>query len=188
MRAMPNMTMLAPGDPVEVRLATRAIANWPGPCYLRLGKGGEPSVHCVPPSFAIGRAISLRGGTDVTLISTGGTLAIATQAADELAHQGVSAQVLSMHTLWPHDEEAVLEAAQQTGKIVTVEEHSAAGLSSVVSEVLARVGLECQFIPLRLDSIYTPLAGGQNMLRAQRGISVEAIVKAALQPWEGRKN
>ena len=88
MRSLPGMAVVAPGDPVETRLATRAIAARPGPCYLRLGKAREPVVHEGDPSFALGRAIAVREGRDLTLISTGGMLAGAIAAADSLRAEG----------------------------------------------------------------------------------------------------
>jgi len=140
MRALPNMVVVAPGDPVETRLATRAIVNYPGPCYLRLGKAGEPVVHQTPPAFTIGKAITVREGNSVTLISTGGMLDNVIQAAELLEQQRIQARVLSMHTLKPLDSEAVLAAARETGSIVTVEEHSVVGgLGSAVSETLSKV-------------------------------------------------
>jgi transketolase len=139
MRALPSMTVVAPGDPVETRLATRALVSLPGPAYLRLGKSQEPVVYAAPPDFTIGKAIQLRGGGDATLISTGAMLAHTLDVADQLASQeGLRARVLSMHTLKPLDVEAVRSAACETGGIVTVEEHSVTGgLGSAVADVLA---------------------------------------------------
>ena len=142
MRALPNMTVVAPGDPVESALATRALLDVRGPCYLRLGKAREPVVHAEPPSFRIGRAIIVRNGEDLTLICTGGMLAHSIKTARTLAAEhGIAARVLSMHTLRPLDTGAVHAAACETGGIVTVEEHSiTGGLGSAVAEVLAEAG------------------------------------------------
>ncbi len=123
MRVLPNMTVLAPGDPIETRLLTKAAIERPGPCYLRLGKAGEPIVHTSQPEVTIGKAIVLREGDAGTLISTGGALAMVVKAADELSARGVSVSVLSMPSLSPLDKEAILRAAQTTGRIVTVENH-----------------------------------------------------------------
>jgi len=139
MRALPGMTVLAPGDPIETELATHALVDLPGPAYLRLGKAGEPRVHAAPPEFAVGRAIRVRGGGDVTLLSTGGMLKSAVAAAEELeARDGLSVRVLSVHTLKPLDVAQVASAAVETRLVVTVEEHSrVGGLGSAVAEVLA---------------------------------------------------
>ncbi len=95
LRALPNMVVVAPGDPVEARLATRAVVALDGPCYLRLGKAGEPVVHEKEPNFELGRAITLRDGTDVTLIASGGMLATADKVARSLAGQDLSVRLVA---------------------------------------------------------------------------------------------
>ena len=127
MRMLPNLLVVAPGDPVETRHATRALVERPGPCYLRLGKAGEPIVHQNEIDFELGKAIRVRDGSDVTLMSTGGMLHNTVAAAEMLDAAGVHARVLSMHTLEPLDIEAVHSAAIDTGAIVTIEEHSIVG-------------------------------------------------------------
>lgn len=187
MRALANMTVVAPGDPIETALATRAIIEWPGPCYLRLGKAGEPIVHKTSPNFQIGKAIVVREGSDVTLIAAGGILYNTVQAAEELAQQGIQARVLSMPTIKPLDTEAVLAAARQTKAIITVEEHSIiGGLGSAVAEVLSE--MQSNFRPFRRLSVgdsFLRVIGDQEYLRQACGISAEAIcktVKAILEP------
>ena len=118
MRMLPNLLVVAPGDPVETRHATRAVIERPGPCYLRLGKAGEPVVHKGEIDFELGKAIRVRDGGDVTLISTGGMLHNTVAAAVKLDAQGIHARVLSMHTLKPLDIEAVRAAAVDTGAIL----------------------------------------------------------------------
>jgi transketolase len=139
MRALPGMTVIAPGDPVETRLATQAIGEHCGPCYLRLGKASEPVVHETEPDFELGRAIEMRHGNDMTLISTGAMLQESVKVADRLAQQGIAVRVLSMHTVKPLDEQAVIRAGLETGGIITVEEHRVTGgLGSAVADVLAQ--------------------------------------------------
>ncbi len=141
LRTLPGMTVVAPGDPVETRLATHALAARPGPCYLRLGKAKEPVVHTSEPAFTIGEALVARPGRDLTLISTGGMLKETMTVAERLHETGVEARVLSMHTVKPLDMAAVLRAARETGGIITVEEHSVTGgLGSAVADVLATMG------------------------------------------------
>ena len=180
MRALPNMTVVAPGDPIETALATRAIIEWPGPCYLRLGKAGEPVVHKTSPDFQIGKAITVREGKDVTLIATGGILSNAMQAAERVAQQGIQARVLSMHTLKPPDTEAVLAAAQQTKAIITVEEHSViGGLGSAVAEVLAESGnSHITFKRIGIRDEFCSQVGSQEYLRGIYGLSVDGIIDA----------
>lgn len=140
MRTLPGMTVIAPGDPFEAMLATRALCDLPGPAYLRLGKAGEPKVHAAAPAdFRIGKALTLCEGEDLTLVGTGGMLRHTVDVAEELrAKDGVKARVLSMHTVKPLDVEAVARAAEETGAIITVEEHNvSSGLGSVVAQALA---------------------------------------------------
>jgi transketolase len=179
MRALPSMTVVAPADPVETRLATRAIVDWTGPCYLQLGKASEAVVHQTPPAFNIGKAITVREGSDVTLITTGGILFNAVEAAEQLARQGIQARVLSMHTLKPLDTEAVLAAVQQTKAIITVEEHSLiGGLGSAVAEVLAELGnSHITFRRIGIKDEFCQQVGSQEYLRGIYGLSVDGIVE-----------
>jgi len=179
MRMMPGMTVVAPADPVETRAATRAILAHPGPCYIRLGKAGEPDVHEGPIDFQLGQAIQVRDGRDVTLISTGGMLKTAVGVARRLAERGVVARVLSMHTLKPLDTGAVLAAARETGAIVTLEQHSViGGLGSAVAEVLAEEpGLQVRFQRIGLPSAFAPRVGSQQYLEEQHGLTEEPVLR-----------
>jgi len=177
MRALPNMTVLAPGDPIETALLTRAAAVWPGPCYLRLGKATEPVVHKTTPDAQIGKAIIVREGRDITLIVTGGMLDNTVQAAEHLANQGIEARVLSMHTLKPLDTEAILAAAQKTRGIVTVEEHTViGGLGSAVAETLITLGYDGVPVQrLGLPDAFSKGIGGQEYLQRLSYLSVDGI-------------
>ncbi len=179
MSVMPNMTVVAPGDPIEAQAATRALAATPGPAYLRLGKAGEPVLHTSPIDFQLGRAISVREGEDITLISTGGMLGTAIQAAEQLQSRGISTRLLSMPTLVPFDAAAVSEATQRTRAILTVEEHGAGGLGTHAAEVLAGLASATPFFPLRLGSTPLKVAGTQNQLRGGQGLDVPGIIAAA---------
>src|SRR5207249_4931614 len=119
LRALPRMTVVAPGDPAETEQAVHAIVKTPGPCYLRLGRAGEPAVHTEPFDFELGKAITLRNGEDVTLLSTGGMLQTTVQAAECLAGEGITARVLSVPTLKPLDTEAILQAVRETRSLLT---------------------------------------------------------------------
>jgi transketolase len=180
LRALPEMTVVAPGDPVEAAGATRAIAMHSGPCYLRLGRSGEPRVHRGKIDFKLGKAIQLCNGDDLALISTGGLLETTVQSAELLRARGLNARVLSMHTLKPFDRNAVLAAARETRAIFTVEEHSiVGGLGGAVAEVLA----ESAETPLRfkrfgLPSAFCHTVGTQEYLRAHYGLTPEPLAKA----------
>jgi transketolase len=178
MRAMPNMVVVAPGDPVETRLATRAIAAHAGPCYLRLGKAGEPLVHRSEPAFQLGRALLVRPGTDATLVSTGGVLRQVVDAAEMLSEQGISVRVVSMPTVHPLDESALNEAARDTGLVCVVEEHHrVGGLSDAVARCLAG-SPACRVRFLTLDTgelIAQHAVGSQTYLTGRFGLSAVSI-------------
>lgn len=180
MRAIPHMTVVAPGDPAETVLATQAIARFLGPCYLRLGKAGEPVVHQTTPDFQIGKSIIVQAGSDVTLMATGGMLYNTMQAAEQLAQQGTKVRVLSMHTLKPLDTEAILAAARETKAIVTIEEHSIiGGLGSAVAEVLAESGiLQITLKRMGIKDDFCSKIGSQEYLRRVYGLSVDDIIRA----------
>ena len=177
MRALPGLTVVAPGDPVEARAATRAVIAYQGPCYVRLGKAGEPVVHQSPIAFELGKAIHMREGKDATLISIGGILQNVVGAAERLAKEGIETRVLSMHTLKPLDTEAVLAAARETGPIFTIEEHSIlGGLGSAVAEVLAEAEVpKVLFKRIGVPSVFPSHIGTQEFMQQCHGLTDEAI-------------
>jgi transketolase len=177
MRALPNMTVIAPNDPVEAGLATRAVANLPGPCYLRLGRAGEPRVHSSLSDFSLGRAITMRDGRHVAILATGGLLATALAAADALAGFGISARVLSVHTIKPLDVDAVLHAAAETDALVTLEEHSIiGGLGGAVAEVVLEAAVRPRaFKRIGVADSRNSAVGDQNYLRACTGLDVQSV-------------
>ena len=139
MRTIPGMVVMVPSDDVEAEAMVRAAYAHKGPVYMRFSRLATP-VFNNPETykFEIGKAITMREGKDVAIIAAGLPLASAMEAAEKLAAEGIEARVIDMHTIKPLDEEAVLRAAKEIGKIVTVEEHSIiGGLGSAVAEVLA---------------------------------------------------
>lgn len=139
MRTIPGMVVMVPSDDVEAEAMVRAAYAHKGPVYMRFSRLATP-VFNNPETykFEIGKAITMREGKDVAIIAAGLPLASAMEAAEKLAAEGIEARVIDMHTIKPLDEEAVLRAAKEIGKIVTVEEHSViGGLGSAVAEVLA---------------------------------------------------
>jgi transketolase len=183
MRSLPNMTVVAPGDPIEARLATRAVVAHDGPAYLRLGKAGEPVVHENEPAFELGRAIMLREGSDVTLIASGGMLATADKVARRLAEQDLGVRLLSMHTIKPLDRDAVTRAATETRYVFTLEEHSVeGGLGGAVAEVMAEA--DPGHAPLKrigLRPEFNKTVGDQNYLKAMHGLDEESVLKTIQQ-------
>ena len=139
MRTIPGMVIINPADDVEARAAVKAAAEYVGPVYLRFGRMAVPVFNDEATyKFEIGKGIVLREGTDVTIVATGLCVNSALEAAEKLAADGVSAEVINIHTIKPLDEELILTSAKKTGKVVTVEEHSViGGLGSAVCDALS---------------------------------------------------
>ena len=178
MRSLPNMLVLAPGDPVETRLAVRDLIEYQGPAYLRLGRAGEPDVHAVEPEFQFGRAITVRSGDDITLISTGGMLYDTMQVANLLSEKGVQARVVSMHTVKPIDIDALLSAAKETSAVFTIEEHSViGGLGGAVAEVLMEADQRpAHFKRIGLNGEFSSVVGTQEYLKKRYNLDPPGIM------------
>lgn len=179
MRALPNITVVAPGDIMEAAAATRAVYNTSGTCYLRLGRGGGKKVHERDINFKIGKAIQLFDGTDIALISTGGILENAFKARERLDNIGLSVGLYSMHTLKPFDREIVEDIAERVKLIVTIEEHTLiGGLGGAVSEILAQMSQpRARLQMVGLPGCFSSIVGDQEYLRKVYGMSVEGIVE-----------
>lgn len=177
MRALPNMTVVAPGDSVEARLATKAVVDHGGPCYLRLGKTKEPIVHATEPKFLLGRALTLREGLDGTLISCGGILALALEVAESLIKYGTRLRLISMPTIQPMDCAAVLDAVRETGFVFTLEEHrGGGGLGSAIAEILADAGFSTRCKRFFLHDRILREVGSQSFLREAGGIGKQGLI------------
>lgn len=154
MRSIPGMVIINPADDIEARAAVFAAAEHDGPVYMRFGRLAVPRVFDENYKFEIGKAVTLREGADVTIIATGLMVNEAIEAAKTLEAEGVSVELINMHTIKPLDKDAVIKAAKKTGCIVTAEEHNIiGGLGSAVAEVVAeecpvpviRVGVNDEF-------------------------------------------
>lgn len=190
MRSFANMTVLVPADAVETERAIKAAAEFEGPVYVRLGRSEDPIVYRVSTEaapafevehtrFRIGRAITLRDGSDVTLIGTGRMVAECLKAAATLETQGVSARVLDFHTIKPLDEEAVVRAASETTGIVTVEEHNVVGgLGEAVSGVVAS-HRPCRVVRLGVPDVFCAIGSPDELLELY-GLTGDKIASAAL--------
>ena len=139
MRTIPGMVVINPADDVEAKAAVRAAIEHEGPVYLRFGRLAVPVINDTPDyKFELGKGVVLREGKDVTIIATGLPVSECLAAADKLAADGIDAKVINIHTIKPLDEDLVVKAAKETGKVVTVEEHSVIGsLGSAVCDVLS---------------------------------------------------
>jgi transketolase len=179
LRVLPHMTVLCPGDAWEVRLALRAALERRAPVYVRLGKKGEPKVHELPPAFAIGRGIVIRKGSDVCVISAGTILPVVILAAEELERTGVSAQVVSMPTLKPLDQDLLADAFARFSLVVTVEEHSIlGGLGGSVAEWLAdKPRRKAPLLRIGTADAFLHEAGEQEFAREYFGLTPREIAR-----------
>ena len=181
MRALPNMTVVAPCDADEMRRLLPATLTWPGPMYIRLAKGGDRIVSSDEHPFAVGRAIPLRAGGDVLIVSTGVTTQVALDAAEELEADGIGATVLHVHTLKPLDAEAIVAHALRVRAVLTVEEHSlVGGLGSAVAETLLEAGRgDVPFARLALPDAFLHELGSQAQNMEHHGLSPGSVASRA---------
>ena len=185
MRALPNMTVVAPGDGVEVRKAVFAVADYGAPVYLRVTRDPSPVVFDESYDFRIGRAVLVREGTDVTVITTGVMVGRAVEAADLLAAEGISLHLLHVHTVKPLDVAAVVAAAEKTGLVVTAEEHTIiGGLGGAVAEALG----EQRPTPMKrvgVADVWSESASNDDLLQ-KYGLTAGHIAQAARSLLERR--
>jgi len=188
LRVLPHMTVVCPGDPVEVRQAIRAALAQDEPVYIRIGKKGEPVVHKQPPDFVIGKGIVVRSGKDVCLLSTGNTLGLAIRAAERLGKEGVSAQVVSLHTVKPLDDALLGDSFARFQVMVTIEEHSLlGGLGSSIAEwVVDRPTPKARLLRIGTADRFIHEAGNQEFARTYYGLTAERIAERTLQSLNRR--
>ena len=184
LRTLPNLVILSPASPMEVRKATIAAYEYVGPVYLRLGTNKEPEVYEGDYEFKIGKAVTLREGNDITLIGTGSILKDVLDVADEFSHKGISVRVINMHTIKPLDEDIVKKAIDDTGRIITIEDHSIiGGLGSAVSEVVAEYGKAVSFKRMGLTGFskgygpYSDLKETNGIGKSQLRDAIENMIK-----------
>jgi transketolase len=160
MRSFANMTVIVPADGIETANAVRAAVEYPGPVYIRIGRGFEPTYYKDENyGFEIGKAVEVREGTDITVIAMGVTVLQAAEAADFLAkNDGLSVRVLNIHTIKPIDKEAILKAVSETRRLLVVEEHNVVGgLGTAVADVIAESGKGCAFTKVGLNDEYAEI-------------------------------
>lgn len=175
LRALPNLTVICPASPMEVRKATRAAYEYEGPVYLRLGTNKEPEIYKNDYEFCIGKAVTVRDGGDITLIGTGSILKDVLDVSEQLKLEGIDVRVIDMHTIKPIDKEVIIKAIDETGKLITVEDHNViGGLGGAVAEVVAEYGEKIQFRRLGLDGFSTGY-GTYDQLKEQNGIGLKRI-------------
>lgn len=157
MRSFANMTVVVPADGIETANAVKASVDWPGPVYIRVGRGFEPRYYTEENyGFEIGRAVEINPGTDITLICCGICVLQAAEAAKIMAESDdLSVRVLNVHTVKPIDREAIMKAVEETRRIVTFEDHNVyGGLGSAVADVIAESGKGCAFEKVGIPDCY----------------------------------
>lgn len=182
LRALPDVTVICPGDPAEAALAVKKIAYTEGTCYLRLGRGGENNVNTVIKEFEIGKAYKLREAKTlhrkVAVFSTGAILEETLKACDMLEEQEIAVEQYSFPTVKPIDKEIIKDCAERFDNIFTVEEHNVVGgFGGAVAEVLAECGGKAKLHRIGIDDFYCIEVGSQAYLREQVGINADGIVR-----------
>lgn len=183
MRALPNMTVINPADYVEAKAAVVAMADFVGPTYLRFGRLAVPIYNDEKTyKFEVGKGITIKDGKDITIIATGLMVAEAMDAANALHEQGIDARVINIHTIKPIDRDIIIKAAKETGKIITVEEHTViGGLGSAVGDVVLE---ECPVpvIKIGVNDVFGRSGAAKELLK-DYGLCAEnivAVTRAAL--------
>ena len=177
MRTIPGMTVVNPSDGVSARKLMKQVVDFDGPAYVRLGRAAVPVCYGEDDEIVLGKGNQVRAGKDITVIATGIMVNEALIAAEELAAEGIDVRVIDMHTIKPLDEEIIVKAAQETGAIVTAEEHSViGGLGSAVAEVVVK---KC---PVKMAMVGQQDTFGESgkpdELKAKYGMTAADIVKA----------
>jgi len=177
LRAIPNLVLVSPADPVETRKVTKAVAEYVGPVAIRLSNSPVPTIYKEEYPFESGKAVTLMDGEDATIISTGIMLADSLEASDILAKEGINVRLLDMHTIKPIDEESIIRAAKETGAVVTVEDSSIiGGLGGAVAEVV----VENALVPMRRVGIRDRFgqSGTVKELKEEYELTARHIAKA----------
>jgi transketolase len=181
LRSIPNMTVLAPGDAMELRSLLRLCLTLNGPIYMRIGKTGEPMIHPQPPTLTIGKGLVVKEGKDLCIFTTGNMLSIALETAETLAKEGMKPQVVSMHTVKPLDRELLSALSEKFSHWVTLEEHSLiGGLGSAIAEWIVDSGSKPWLTRFGTPDRFPHPIGSQKYLRAQYGLDAKTIAQNIL--------
>jgi transketolase len=177
LRLLPGLAVVAPADELEVRGAIKAALKYPNPVYIRIGKKGEPVVHKAEPAFEIGKAITMRDGSDVCLLSAGTVLPEAMHAAEALSAKGISTKVMSFHTVKPLDEATLRDAFSRFKLVATIEEHSVlGGLGGAVAEwFVDHMPFKAKFIRFGTPDEFLHETAEQEHAREKFGLTPHAI-------------
>lgn len=186
LRALPDVVVMAPADLVEAEECTKALAEYKGTAYLRLGRGGEKRIHENIENFKIGKAIKVYDGEKVAVFSTGAIFEEVTDAYEELKKREMSPAVYTFPTVKPIDKDTIVSVARKFDLVVTVEEHNiVGGFGSAVAEIVAEMrGDRAKLVRIGLNDEYSTRVGDQKYLREQYGMDSKAIVERILQSTE----
>lgn len=186
MRSLPDVAVLCPGDLVEAEQATKAIIEYPGTCYLRLGRGGERRIHEQLDGFEIGKSVKIKDGKRVAVFSTGAIFDEIGEAVGILLSNGIDPAVYTFPTVKPIDYRTINECAELFDLIVTVEEHNiVGGFGSAVAEVLAENRSHAGLVRIGLNDTYSSFVGNQKYLRSQFGLDSQGIAGRILAEVNG---
>lgn len=186
MTSVPNMTVICPGDPLEVEKAILASHNLDGPIYIRLNRSGDSIIHRNSEiDFKIGKGLILNKGEDVLIVTTGNMLEVGDKLAKRLDKYGLSISLISMHTLKPFDSALVNKESRGKKLIISLEEHSPyGGLSSLMSRTLVMNGIHTLYLPFTLPDIFTKVSASQTFLREIYGIDADSIFLKVIRTLE----
>lgn len=179
LRALPDVVVMAPADLVEAEEATKAIAAYPGTCYLRLGRGGEKRIHEKIDNFQIGKSIKVKEGKDIVIFSTGAIFEEVNEAYEILKEKGYSPAIYTFPTVKPIDREVIDECSEKFDLIVTCEEHNIiGGFGGAVAEVIAeKRNRKAALLRIGLNDTYATIVGNQKYLREQYSLSAKKIAE-----------
>ncbi|MBI4586607.1 MAG: transketolase [Planctomycetes bacterium] len=183
LRALPNMTIVAPADANEMRRLMPATVDHPGPIYIRVAKGSDPLVTPEGGPFEIGKAFLMRTGEEALVLTTGITLKIALEAASALENQGIGIAILHVPTLKPLDREAILAKAEEVPIVIAFEEHSiVGGLGSAIAEIIAEANFRPskKFARLGIPDVFPDQYGSQESLMGRFGLTVDRLISTIL--------
>lgn len=176
LRTLPNLTIFSPGDPIETKMAVLEAIKIKGPVYIRLGKSGEPIVHKKKIKFKSGKGIIIKDGKDLTIFATGTMLNSGLKVSETLEKEKLSIRLVSMHTIKPVDLSIIIDSAQKTKAIFTIEEHSIiGGLGSCVAEIMADNGFSKIFKRFGTSDKFNKFTGSSEYMKKLNHLSDEAI-------------
>lgn len=182
LRVLPNIKVLAPGDPLETSILTQMLCNGIGPAYLRLAKAGDPVIHQKEISLNIGKGIEIANGKDVVMLATGGILSNAVDSLNILNKKGISVNLWSIPFLKPFCDDILFKRIEDIGRVLTIEEHSRiGGLWSVIAETLIGKEINAKSVWLGIPDEFSPYKGNREFILEKYGLSPEGIAEKAIE-------